>query len=139
MHFVIFNIHSQVYAIKNAILLTPMSSLAKNTPMITVASSGAEEPAAMKVAPATSGDNRNSVKKQEHIYIYILLFNCIICLALYKYFTIFTRGSCIEHTRNPKAKAIISVFNKKREKMTTLKESVSLRLDDGYHSRRSGL
>lgn len=40
-----------------------MSSLAKNTPMITVANSGAEEPAAMKVAPATSGDSLNSKKK----------------------------------------------------------------------------
>lgn len=31
--------------------------------MITVANSGAEEPAAMKVAPATSGDSLNSEKK----------------------------------------------------------------------------
>lgn len=45
---------------RNQVVLTPMSSLAKNTPMITVASSGAEEPAAIKVAPATSGDNLNS-------------------------------------------------------------------------------
>jgi hypothetical protein len=36
--------------------LTPISSLATNTPMTDVASSGAEDPAAMKVAPATSGD-----------------------------------------------------------------------------------
>lgn len=40
--------------------LTPISSLAKNTPIITVPSSGAELPAAINVAPATSGDNRNS-------------------------------------------------------------------------------
>ena len=40
--------------------LIPMSSLAKNTPITTVASSGAEEPAAMKVAPATSGDSFSS-------------------------------------------------------------------------------
>lgn len=39
-----------------------MSSLAKKTPMTTVANSGAEDPAAMKVAPATSGDNLNSEK-----------------------------------------------------------------------------
>lgn len=31
--------------------------------MITVANSGAEEPAAMKVAPATSGDSLNSEKE----------------------------------------------------------------------------
>lgn len=41
-------------------ILTPISSLAKKTPITTVANSGAEEPAAMKVAPATSGDNRSS-------------------------------------------------------------------------------
>ena len=35
--------------------LTPMSLLATNTPITEVASSGAELPAAMKVAPATSG------------------------------------------------------------------------------------
>lgn len=35
--------------------------------MITVANSGAEEPAAMKVAPATSGDNRNS-EKEKNLY-----------------------------------------------------------------------
>ncbi len=39
---------------------TPMSSLAKNTPMTTVASSGADDPAAMKVAPATSGESLSS-------------------------------------------------------------------------------
>jgi hypothetical protein len=50
-----------------------MSSLAKNTPITTVASSGAEEPAAMNVAPATSGDSFSSatmiqfqVHAQEH-------------------------------------------------------------------------
>lgn len=47
-----------------------MSSLAKKTPITTVASSGAEEPAAMKVAPATSGDSRSSgrdrIKKVEN-------------------------------------------------------------------------
>lgn len=37
-----------------------MSSLAKNTPIITVANSGAELPAAINVAPATSGDIFNS-------------------------------------------------------------------------------
>jgi len=42
-----------------------MSSLAKNTPMITVASSGAEEPAAIKVAPATSGDSLSSDKDKK--------------------------------------------------------------------------
>lgn len=41
----------------------PISSLAKNTPITTVASSGADDPAAMKVAPATSGDNLSSEKK----------------------------------------------------------------------------
>lgn len=41
-----------------------MSSLAKKTPMTTVASSGAEDPAAMKVAPATSGDNLNSERSK---------------------------------------------------------------------------
>lgn len=40
--------------------LTPISSFAKNTPIITVPSSGAELPAAIKVAPATSGDSFNS-------------------------------------------------------------------------------
>jgi len=37
--------------------------------MITVASSGAEEPAAMKVAPATSGDSLNSGRaiKANHV------------------------------------------------------------------------
>ena len=43
----------------------PISSLAKKTPIMTVASSGAEEPAAIKVAPATSGDNFNSKKKKK--------------------------------------------------------------------------
>lgn len=37
-----------------------MSSLAKNTPIMTVANSGADDPAAINVAPATSGDNFNS-------------------------------------------------------------------------------
>lgn len=67
LYFVITQINERSEAcdtIKTAIVLTPMSSLAKNTPMITVASSGAEEPAAMKVAPATSGDNRNSERKK---------------------------------------------------------------------------
>jgi len=40
--------------------LMPMSSLAKNTPITTVASSGAELPAAINVAPATSGDSFSS-------------------------------------------------------------------------------
>lgn len=42
-----------------------MSSFAKNTPIITVASSGALEPAAMKVAPATSGDNFSSKNRKK--------------------------------------------------------------------------
>lgn len=42
--------------------LTPISSFAKKTPITTVANSGAEDPAAIKVAPATSGDNFNSGK-----------------------------------------------------------------------------
>ena len=37
--------------------LTPMSSLVTKSPMVLVASSGALEPAAMKVAPATSGES----------------------------------------------------------------------------------
>lgn len=40
--------------------LTPISSCAKKTPITTVANSGAEDPAAMKVAPATSGESLNS-------------------------------------------------------------------------------
>uniref|UniRef100_A0A182Q322 Uncharacterized protein n=1 Tax=Anopheles farauti TaxID=69004 RepID=A0A182Q322_9DIPT len=40
--------------------LMPMSSFAKNTPMMTVANSGAELPAAINVAPATSGDSFSS-------------------------------------------------------------------------------
>ena len=40
--------------------LTPMSSLVTKRPMVLVASSGALDPAAMKVAPATSGDNPNA-------------------------------------------------------------------------------
>lgn len=46
--------------------LTPMSSFAKNTPMTTVANSGAEEPAAINVAPATSGDNLSSLKQKNY-------------------------------------------------------------------------
>lgn len=42
----------------------PMSSFAKKTPMMTVASSGALEPAAINVAPATSGDILSSESKQ---------------------------------------------------------------------------
>lgn len=42
---------------------TPISSLAKNTAMTTVASSGAELPAAMKVAPATSGESFSTKKE----------------------------------------------------------------------------
>ena len=41
----------------------PMSSRARNTLMMTVASSGADDPAAMNVAPATSGDNLISATK----------------------------------------------------------------------------
>lgn len=40
----------------------PISSFAKKTPMTTVANSGAELPAAIKVAPATSGDILSSKK-----------------------------------------------------------------------------
>jgi len=46
--------------------LTPISSLAKKTPMTTVASSGAELPAAIKVAPATSGLTLSSKKKMNY-------------------------------------------------------------------------
>jgi len=42
--------------------LTPISSLARNTPMTTVANSGAELPAAINVAPATSGLTLSSKK-----------------------------------------------------------------------------
>lgn len=42
--------------------LTPISSLAKKTPITTVANSGAELPAAIKVAPATSGLTFSSEK-----------------------------------------------------------------------------
>lgn len=42
--------------------LTPISSLARNTPMTTVANSGAELPAAINVAPATSGLTLSSEK-----------------------------------------------------------------------------
>jgi hypothetical protein len=42
--------------------LTPISSLAKKTPITTVANSGAELPAAIKVAPATSGLTLSSKK-----------------------------------------------------------------------------
>lgn len=43
--------------------LTPISSLARNTPITTVANSGAELPAAINVAPATSGLTLSSEKK----------------------------------------------------------------------------
>lgn len=43
--------------------LTLISSIAKNTPIISVANSGAELPAAINVAPTTSGDNFNSTNK----------------------------------------------------------------------------
>jgi len=52
-----------------------MSSLAKNTPMMTVANSGAEEPAAMKVAPATSGDSLSSDKDKRYNEFIILINN----------------------------------------------------------------
>lgn len=53
-----------------------MSSLAKKTPMTTVANSGAEDPAAIKVAPATSGDNLNSgMKIIKQIFIHFFFFN----------------------------------------------------------------
>ena len=48
-------------------LPTPMSSLATNAPMTEVASSGAELPAAMKVAPATSGDRPRAATQGVHI------------------------------------------------------------------------
>lgn len=50
--------------------LTPISSCAKKTPITTVANSGAEDPAAMKVAPATSGDNLSSEKKFNNLIIF---------------------------------------------------------------------
>lgn len=43
----------------------PISSLAKKTPITTVANSGAELPAAIKVAPATSGDIFNSATNSQ--------------------------------------------------------------------------
>uniref|UniRef100_A0A1A9UI35 Uncharacterized protein n=1 Tax=Glossina austeni TaxID=7395 RepID=A0A1A9UI35_GLOAU len=49
--------------------LMPISSLAKKTPITTVANSGAELPAAMKVAPATFGDNFNSVHKKRKLIV----------------------------------------------------------------------
>lgn len=49
--------------------LTPISSFAKNTPITTVANSGAELPAAINVAPATSGDSFSSKRKCLFIYI----------------------------------------------------------------------
>lgn len=52
--------------------LTPISSCAKKTPIITVANSGADDPAAMNVAPATSGDNLSSKK---NYFFYYQLFN----------------------------------------------------------------
>lgn len=51
-------------------LLTPISSWAKKTPIITVANSGAEDPAAINVAPATSGDNLNSRNKKINYFNY---------------------------------------------------------------------
>lgn len=61
VHFILTDITNIILKTADPITpLTPMSSLAKNTPMTTVANSGAEEPAAIKVAPATSGDNFNS-------------------------------------------------------------------------------
>ena len=49
--------------------LMPMSSLATNTPITAVANSGPEEPAAMKVAPATSGGRfRTGYRREEQLY-----------------------------------------------------------------------
>jgi hypothetical protein len=49
-------------------------TLATNTPMTAVASSGAEEPAAMKVAPATSGDSIRANNTREKWLIKITTF-----------------------------------------------------------------
>ena len=46
--------------------LTPMSSLVTKSPMVLVASSGALDPAAMKVAPATSGDSPRAEMLQKY-------------------------------------------------------------------------
>ena len=49
-------------------LITEMvSTLATKTPMTAVANSGPEEPAAMKVAPATSGGKFNTAKQGENV------------------------------------------------------------------------
>lgn len=60
-----------------------MSSFAKNTPITTVANSGAEDPAAIKVAPATSGDNFNSAKNKHFSFsnkylLVIIIFQLLI-------------------------------------------------------------
>ena len=44
--------------------LTPMSSLATKTPMMAVANSGPEDPAAISVAPATSGGRFNTARNE---------------------------------------------------------------------------
>ena len=52
------------------ILLT----FATKTPITAVASSGPEDPAAMKVAPATSGGKFNTTK-MTHIYVLLRFYN----------------------------------------------------------------
>lgn len=71
-----------------------MSSLAKNTPIITVANSGAEDPAAINVAPATSGDNFNS-KMQT-------VFNKFKLIDLKNIF--YPRKFCLKMSRNNRRK-----------------------------------
>ncbi len=64
---------SQVIALVNPCRLSG-PTLATKTPMTAVASSGAEEPAAMKVAPATSGDNIRANNTREKGLITITKF-----------------------------------------------------------------
>lgn len=61
--------------------LTPMSSLAKKTPMTTVANSGAELPAAINVAPATSGLTLSSTK--QIMYFFFKTITLFVFLYLY--------------------------------------------------------
>lgn len=56
--------------------LMPISSSATKTPMTTVANSGAEEPAAMNVAPATSGVNFISIKKKRFYRFPVAFLSC---------------------------------------------------------------
>ena len=56
--------------------LTPMSSLVTKSPMVLVANSGALEPAAMKVAPATSGDNPSANIERVSQTVYYSTMHC---------------------------------------------------------------